>query len=120
MDVVKDGSGAVLELQNISRSRDGSNHPYPSDHGDLRNSSSTLGDDLDDRVEQIRKERFILYTSDEERAVVKKLDRNLVLFVAFLYMLSFLDRSSTAPARTSRLDVDAKCSQISVMRGLPV
>lgn len=34
------------------------------------------------------------YTPDEERAVVKKFDRKLVLFVALLYMLSFLDRSS--------------------------
>lgn len=37
---------------------------------------------------------FQLYTPDEERAVVKKFDRRLVLFVALLYMLSFLDRSS--------------------------
>jgi hypothetical protein len=37
---------------------------------------------------------FTLYTPDEERAVVRKLDRRLVLFVALLYMLSFLDRSS--------------------------
>lgn len=37
---------------------------------------------------------YELYTPDEERAVVRKFDRNLVLFVAFLYMLSFLDRSS--------------------------
>lgn len=35
------------------------------------------------------------FTPEEERAVVKKFDRNLVLFVALLYMLSFLDRSST-------------------------
>lgn len=35
-----------------------------------------------------------LYTPDEERRVVKKLDWKLVLFLAFLYMLSFLDRSS--------------------------
>lgn len=34
------------------------------------------------------------YTAEEERAVVDKFDRRLVLFVAFLYMLSFLDRSS--------------------------
>ena len=40
-------------------------------------------------------ESFELYTPDEERSVVRKLDRHLVLFVAFLYMLSFLDRSST-------------------------
>ena len=39
---------------------------------------------------------YQLYTPDEERAVVRKLDRKLVLFVALLYMLSFLDRSSMA------------------------
>lgn len=37
---------------------------------------------------------YQLYTPDEERAVVRKFDRRLVLFVALLYMLSFLDRSS--------------------------
>ena len=37
---------------------------------------------------------FMLYTPDEEQAVIRKLDRRLVLFVALLYMLSFLDRSS--------------------------
>lgn len=37
---------------------------------------------------------FMLYTPDEERSVIRKFDRKLVLFVAFLYMLSFLDRSS--------------------------
>ena len=36
-----------------------------------------------------------LYTLGEERMVRRKFDRRLVLFVAFLYMLSFLDRSST-------------------------
>lgn len=34
------------------------------------------------------------YTAEEERAIVRKFDRRLVLFVALLYMLSFLDRSS--------------------------
>lgn len=41
---------------------------------------------------------FQLYTPDEERAVVRKFDRKLVLFVALLYMLSFLDRSSLLPS----------------------
>lgn len=41
---------------------------------------------------------FQLYTPDEERAIVKKFDRKLVLFVALLYMLSFLDRSSMFPS----------------------
>lgn len=40
---------------------------------------------------------YQLYTPDEERAVVRKFDRKLVLFVALLYLLSFLDRSSTVP-----------------------
>lgn len=34
------------------------------------------------------------YTPEEERGVVRRLDKRLVLFLAFLYMLSFLDRSS--------------------------
>ena len=40
---------------------------------------------------------FMLYTPDEERSVIKKFDRHLVLFIALLYMLSFLDRSSMHP-----------------------
>lgn len=31
-----------------------------------------------------------LYTRQEERIVIKKLDQQLVLFMAFLYLLSFL------------------------------
>lgn len=34
------------------------------------------------------------YADDEEKAVIQKFDRKLVLFLAFLYLLSFLDRSS--------------------------
>ncbi len=105
MDVATDGSGEVFELSDISRPHDDSNRPFPSDHGDVRNSSSTLGDGLDDPVEQLRKEGFVLYTPEEEQAVIRKLDRRLVLFVAFLYMLSFLDRSSTPPAGTFALGV---------------
>lgn len=39
-------------------------------------------------------ETFELYTPDEEKAVLRKLDTRLVLFMSFLYLLSFLDRSS--------------------------
>ena len=42
---------------------------------------------------------YQLYTPDEERAVIKKFDRKLVFFVALLYMLSFLDRSSMSSLR---------------------
>jgi hypothetical protein len=44
---------------------------------------------------------YRLYTPDEERAIVKKFDRKLVCFVALLYMLSFLDRSSMCQVRPS-------------------
>jgi len=59
-------------------------------------------DDSEDEETEHRRRRasasttqsFQLYTPDEERAVVRKFDKKLVLFVALLYMLSFLDRSS--------------------------
>ena len=37
---------------------------------------------------------YELYTPDEDQEVLRKLDRRLVLFMAMLYCLSFLDRSS--------------------------
>lgn len=60
------------------------------------------GDDIQDEARSQYRRRgsasttqsFQLYTPDEERAVIRKFDRRLVLFVHILYMLSFLDRSS--------------------------
>ncbi|KAK1237725.1 hypothetical protein MKX07_003561 [Trichoderma sp. CBMAI-0711] len=49
---------------------------------------------------------FLLYTPDEENAVRRKFDRKLVLFVALLYMLSFLDRSNIGNARIAGMDED--------------
>ena len=43
-----------------------------------------------------------LFTLQEERDVIQKFDRRLVLFVAFLYLLSFLDRSSTQGTSLNR------------------
>ena len=37
---------------------------------------------------------FTSYTLEEENRVIRKFDLRVVLFVAFLYLLSFLDRSS--------------------------
>ena len=34
------------------------------------------------------------FTSEEEKTVLRKLDKRVVWLVAFLYLLSFLDRSS--------------------------
>ncbi|CAK7239531.1 MAG: hypothetical protein STHCBS139747_000962 [Sporothrix thermara] len=46
------------------------------------------------------------YSAEEERAVVRKFDRRLVIFVAGLYMLSFLDRSNIGNARVAGMDAD--------------
>jgi len=53
---------------------------------------------------------FELYTPDEELAVRRKFDRKLVLFVALLYMLSFLDRSNIGNARIAGMDQDLQTS----------
>ncbi|KAI1615078.1 retrograde regulation protein 2 [Exophiala viscosa] len=50
------------------------------------------------------------YTDEEENAVVRKLDRKLVLFLAFLYLLSFLDRSNIGNARIAGLEQDLSLS----------
>lgn len=55
---------------------------YESDH-----------ESVDDH-EEAEEPGAVAYTAEEERAVVRKFDRRLVLFVALLYLLSFLDRSS--------------------------
>lgn len=44
------------------------------------------------------------YTDAEEQTVLRKFDRRLVLFIALLYMLSFLDRSNIGNARIAGLD----------------
>ncbi|KAI4636509.1 hypothetical protein J4E83_001464 [Alternaria metachromatica] len=53
---------------------------------------------------------YELYTPDEDRTVLKKLDRRLVAFMALLYMLSFLDRSNIGNARIAGLADDLKLS----------
>jgi cyanate permease len=78
-------------------------------------------DDRDDRGEDVMGRRglpasrrmsastvasFQLYTPDEELAVRRKFDRKLVLFVALLFMLSFLDRSNIGNAYIAGMDAD--------------
>lgn len=53
---------------------------------------------------------FELYTPDEERAVRRKLDTHLVVFVAVLYMISFLDRSNVGNAKIAGLTDDLHLS----------
>lgn len=53
---------------------------------------------------------YELYTPDEDRTVLKKLDRRLVCFMALLYCLSFLDRSNIGNARIAGLADDLNLS----------
>lgn len=79
----RDGNLEMFELETLSK---------PSDEvvGDL-----DLDDDGHDESENsFINKTFTLFTPDEEAAVLRKFDRRLVLFIALLYMLSFLDRSS--------------------------
>lgn len=66
------------------------------DVGDLRDREFTVekAGRRARRTSDETEQSFMLYTPDEERSVVNKFDRRLVLFIALLYMLSFLDRSS--------------------------
>ncbi|KAF2188095.1 hypothetical protein K469DRAFT_724694 [Zopfia rhizophila CBS 207.26] len=58
------------------------------------------------RLSMSSAQSYELYTPDEDRAVLKKLDRRLVLFMALLYCLSFLDRSNIGNARIAGLQKD--------------
>ena len=87
-----------FELKDLSGVRNGTEDPESSfDHG-LPDSDSddekSPGFGKSRRTGASTVQSFMLYTADEERSVIKKFDRRLVLFIAFLYMLSFLDRSS--------------------------
>lgn len=59
------------------------------DDNDKSSEEFEIGGDLEN-------DQNLVYTAEEERTVVRKFDRRLVLFVALLYMLSFLDRSSAS------------------------
>lgn len=73
-------------------------HPEDIALSDLSHQSSLQPldnhDDEDDDNSSVHS--FELYTPDEEKSLLRKLDTRLVLFLALLYMLSFLDRSSIA------------------------
>ncbi|RPB03821.1 MFS general substrate transporter [Choiromyces venosus 120613-1] len=58
------------------------------------------------RRERRRGKKEFFYSAAQERAVVRRLDWCLVLFLAVLYMLSFLDRSNIGNARIAGMTED--------------
>ncbi|KAH0264200.1 MFS general substrate transporter, partial [Aureobasidium melanogenum] len=65
-------------------------------------------DDDDDDNSSVHS--FELYTPDEEKSLLRKLDTRLVLFLALLYMLSFLDRSNIGNAKVAGLSTSLNLS----------
>ena len=103
-----------FELKDLTRSRNGSRYLGPTIgpefedfHSDDEEKSSSFL--RSHRVSAATLQSFMLYTPDEERSVIRKFDCRLVLFVALLYMLSFLDRSSMFSHLTD-------CSVLTVIR----
>ena len=82
-----------FELKNLTRSPKGSKYLRPSFGPEFEDTHSDE-EERSPRASVSTPQSFMLYTPDEETSVVRKFDCRLVLFVALLYMLSFLDRSS--------------------------
>lgn len=78
--------------------------------GDLSHQSSLQSptDHYDEDDDNSSVHSFELYTPDEEKSLLRKLDTRLVLFLALLYMLSFLDRSSMSSLAFYCLDSEVK------------
>ena len=84
----------ALELVPTSKTRLASYSLPSQDDDDSGRVRFTVDNELDDVTEREQVESSDSYSLHEERAVVRKLDRRLVLLLALLYMLAFLDRSS--------------------------
>lgn len=85
------GGGHTFELRKIRNSSEKGSH-----HGSFDQEEASSEDDSEKDVRPVRRvgSRSKEYTHAEEQAIVRKFDRRLTLFIALLYMLSFLDRSS--------------------------
>ncbi|KAJ4389751.1 hypothetical protein N0V93_007223 [Gnomoniopsis smithogilvyi] len=96
------GGGEVYELrEGMGRSK------ASAERLDLEDDYYQDDDDyMESRREEGEGEHDIVYTADEERAIVRKFDQRLVLFVALLYLLSFLDRSNIGNAFVAGMDQD--------------
>jgi hypothetical protein len=86
------GGGHTFELRKLRNSSEKGSH-----HGSFDREDASSEDDSErEDVRPVRRigSRSKEYTHEEEQAIVRKFDRRLTLFIALLYMLSFLDRSS--------------------------
>jgi hypothetical protein len=86
------GVGNTIELRKIRNSSE--KHSHRGSHE--QEQSSSEDDSEKEHIRPVRRvgSRSKEYSDEEEQAIVRKFDRRLTLFIALLYMLSFLDRSS--------------------------
>lgn len=85
----------LFEMEDLTKSSGYSRHVDAASFYDVDDEGSEKESfAVDRRDNNSIDQNFTLYTPDEERSVIKTFDRRIVLFIAFLYMLSFLDRSS--------------------------
>ena len=99
-DSIEEGNSKDFELRDLSDNLKTTEFDvWGSDDG---KDTETLGNR---RASVSTVQSFMLYTPDEEKTVIRKFDKRLVLFVAFLYMLSFLDRSSIFSQCFGQLDI---------------
>lgn len=91
-----DDAEDAYELQSIAPTEDAIKYDDTRLHGRSTEGASLLPSPSRFSVSSARS--FEMFTPDEEEKVLKKLDRRLVLFMALLYCLSFLDRSSMSLA----------------------
>ena len=99
MDIDREHSD-TFELAQVTQA-----HRYPGSN------TSLSEDDHPERSSpgSVNDEACQTYSAKEERAVVKKLDNRLVLFLAILYLFSFLDRSSKSIDLMKRNNLDICC-----------
>lgn len=96
-DAIQDDAGEHGAL--IARAQDSDEDEGDVVYDAFRESDEENSLQLRRRRRRLRgRRKEFLYTREEEKKVIRKFDWNLVGFLAFLYMLSFLDRSSTFPS----------------------
>ncbi|KAL9600381.1 MAG: hypothetical protein Q9219_003231 [cf. Caloplaca sp. 3 TL-2023] len=103
----------VYELQNVPssptrRSPRRNRHSYYQEEVSDE-AEKTVLDSIDSASDDDRSlQRSLHFTQAEEQAVVSKFDRRLVLFIAILYLLGFLDRSNIGNAKIAGLSDDLR------------
>ncbi|KAL8664368.1 MAG: hypothetical protein Q9168_007914 [Polycauliona sp. 1 TL-2023] len=110
----KAGSPIIQDGHEMQSLRGGSAQAFDSQSGHF--SDDETMSDIDEKIQltgtdkspdgDASSETLSAYTSQEEQSVIRKFDRHLVLFIALLYMLGFLDRSNIGNAKVAGMSKD--------------